>query len=152
MAGGPALRMGGTLAPGRSRATREPAVVRALLIALTVLFLGVLLALPLTVVLIEALRKVLAVWAAALRASDALAAIRRALATAALVVPLTSLFALAAACALATFRFRGESLLTSLIDLPFSVSPVIAGLVYVLLFGRQGWFGPWLLEHDVRII
>jgi sulfate transport system permease protein len=152
MAGGPALRLAGALAPGRSRATREPALVRALLIALTVLFLGVLLALPLAVVLTEALRKGLGVWAAALRASEALAAIRLTLLTAAIVVPLNTLFGLAAAWALAKFRFRGKSLLTSLIDLPFSVSPVIAGLVYVLLFGRQGWFGPWLLAHDVRII
>jgi sulfate transport system permease protein len=152
MAGGPALRLGGAAAPGRSRATREPAAVRVLLIALTALFLGVLLALPLAVVLTEALRLGVKAWAAALAAPEARAAIRLTLLTAAIVVPLNTLFGLAAAWALAKFRFRGKSVLTSLIDLPFSVSPVIAGLVYVLLFGRQGWFGPWLLEHDVRII
>jgi sulfate transport system permease protein len=130
----------------------EPAPVRWLLIAATLLLLGVFLLLPLVVVLVQALKAGVGACFAALADPDTLAAIRLTLLTAAISVPLNTLFGVAAAWAVAKFEFRGKSLLTTLIDLPFSVSPVIAGLVFVLLFGARGWFGPWLSEHDIRII
>ena len=89
---------------------------------------------------------------AALREPDALAAIRLTLLTAAVAVPLNLVFGVAAAWCIAKFEFRGKSFLTTLIDLPFSVSPVVAGLIYVLVFGAQGWLGPWLAEHDIKIV
>ena len=107
---------------------------------------------PLAFVLVEGLRKGVGTYLAAITEPDALAAIRLTLLTAAIAVPLNVVFGVAAAWAIAKFDFRGKSLLITLIDLPFSVSPVIAGLIYVLLFGMQGWLGPWLAEHDIRII
>ena len=152
MAAGGHLRAAGAPAAGEGSATREPRLVRALLIGFTLLFLGVLLVMPLLMVLTEALRQGVRVWAAAVADPDARAAIRLTLLVAAIVVPVNTVFGVAAAWALGKFHFRGRGLLITLLDVPFAVSPVIAGLLFVLLFGRSGWFGPWLLEHDVRII
>jgi sulfate transport system permease protein len=130
----------------------EPALVRWLLIGATLLLLGVFLLLPLIVVFTQALNAGIGGYLAALGDSDTLASIRLTLLTASIAVPLNTLFGVAAAWAIAKFEFRGKSLLTTLIDLPFSVSPVIAGLVFVLLFGQRGWFGEWLSAHDIKII
>ena len=134
------------------RALREPAPVRWLLIAVTLGFLGVFLLLPLITVFVQALAQGVATYARALTDDDTLASIRLTLLTAAIAVPLNTLFGVAAAWAIAKFEFRGKNLLTTLIDLPFSVSPVIAGMVFVLLFGSRGWFGPWLSDHDIKIV
>jgi len=134
------------------RATLEPLIVRRLLIGLTLLFLTLFLFLPLAVVFYEALRKGLGVYLAAIADPDAVAAIRLTLLCAVVAVPLNLVFGIAAAWAIAKFDFRGKSVLITLIDLPFAVSPVIAGLIYVLLFGAQGWLGPWLAAHDIKII
>jgi len=115
-------------------------------------FLTVFLLVPLVAVFVEAFRKGVAVYLAALREPDALAAVRLTLLTAAVAVPLNLVFGLAAAWAIAKFQFRGRSLLLTLIDLPFAVSPVIAGMIFILLFGAQGWLGPWLQEHGVRLV
>jgi sulfate transport system permease protein len=133
-------------------AISEGPLVRALLIGLALAFLTVFLLLPLVVVFAEALRQGIAAYLSALVEPDALAAIRLTLLTAAIAVPANLLFGLAAAWAIAKFEFPGKSLLTTLIDLPFSVSPVIAGLIYILMFGAQGYFGPWLAAQDVKII
>ena len=133
-------------------ATAEPAWIRWTLVGLALAFLGVFLVVPLAAVFTEALRKGIETYFASLREPDALAAIRLTLLVAAISVPANLVFGVAAAWAVAKFDFRGKSLLVTLIDLPFAVSPVIAGLIYVLMFGAQGWFGPWLQEHDVRII
>jgi sulfate/thiosulfate transport system permease protein len=152
MAGAGPLRLGGAQAAGDSAATREPPAVRWTLIALAVTFLVVLLVMPLLVVLTYALREGVGLWLAALSEPEARAAIRLTLLTAAIVVPLNTLFGLAAAWALGKFTFRGRNLLVTLIDLPFSVSPVVAGLLFVLLFGRLGWLGPTLQRYDVQIL
>jgi sulfate transport system permease protein len=133
-------------------ATREPAWVRRGLIALALAFLGLFLFLPLLAVFVEALKKGWDVYAAAITEPDALSAIRLTLLVAAISVPLNVVFGVAAAWCLAKFDFRGKSLILTLIDLPFSVSPVIAGLIFVLVFGLQGWWGEWLRDHDIRII
>ena len=141
--------------PVRSRstaATTESPAVRRLLIAVAVLFLAAFLVLPLAAVFYEALRKGLDVYLESFANADARAAIRLTLISAAIAVPLNLVFGIAAAWAIAKFEFTGKSFLITLIDLPFSVSPVIAGLVYVLMFGLHGWFGPWLQAHDIRII
>lgn len=135
-----------------SPAVREPALVRGLLIAVTFAFLGLLLLLPLALVFSQALGKGVETYAAALAQPDALAAVRLTLLTAAVAVPLNTLFGLAAAWALGKFELRGKSLLLTLIDLPFAVSPVIAGLIYVLLFGAQGYLGPWLQAHGLQVV
>ena len=132
--------------------TADRAAVRAVLIGTTLAFLGLFLLLPLLAVLVEALRQGLGSYLASITDPDALAAIRLTLLVAAIAVPLNVIFGIAASWAIAKFEFKGKSLLTTLIDLPFSVSPVIAGLVYVLLFGAQGLLGPWLAEHDIKII
>jgi sulfate transport system permease protein len=134
------------------RAVRDPAWARGFLIAVALVFLAFFLVLPLVVVFAEALGKGFGYYFASISDPDALAAIRLTLLTVAIVVPLNVVFGVSAAWAIAKFRFRGKSLLTTLIDLPFAVSPVISGLVYVLVFGAQGWFGPWLMEHNIRII
>ena len=134
------------------RATTEPPIVRRLLIGLTLLFLSLFLFLPLAAVFYEALRKGLAVYLAALVDPDAVAAIRLTLLCTVIAVPLNLVFGIAAAWAIAKFEFHGKSVLITLIDLPFAVSPVIAGLIYVLLFGAQGWLGPWLAAHDIKIV
>jgi sulfate transport system permease protein len=126
--------------------------VRWILIATALSFLALFLALPLLVVLTEALRKGVAVYAAALRDPDALAAVRLTVLTAAIAVPLNLIFGVAAAWAVAKFSFPGKQVLVALIDVPFTVSPVIAGMMFVLLFGAQGWFGSWLAEHGIRIV
>ncbi|WP_207458999.1 sulfate ABC transporter permease subunit CysW [Azospirillum sp. SYSU D00513] len=130
----------------------ESRLVRAALIAVALGFLGLFLVLPLAVVLTRAFASGVSAYAAALTEPDALAAIRLTLTAAAIAVPLNLLFGLCAAWCIARFEFRGKSVLITLIDLPFSVSPVIAGMVYVLLFGLHGWLGPWLRSHDVQII
>ena len=136
---------------GRATAT-EPALLRRALIGGALLFLTLFLFVPLAFVFYSALKKGLGVYVAAVFDPDALAAIRLTLLTAAIAVPANLVFGIAAAWAIAKFDFRGKSVLTTLIDLPFSVSPVIAGLIYVLLFGMQGWLGPWLREHDLKVI
>jgi len=132
--------------------TAEPAWVRRALIALALAFFGLFLLLPLAAVFVEALRKGWAVYLAALVEPDALAALKLTLLAAAIAVPLNLVFGVAAAWAIAKFSFRGKALLLTLIDLPFSVSPVVAGLWLVLLFGSSGWFGAWLAAHEVKIL
>ena len=133
-------------------AHREAPWVRWTLIGIALAFLTIFLFVPLAFVFVEALKKGLGVYLAAITEPDALAAIRLTLITAAIAVPLNLVFGVAAAWAIAKFQFPGKSVLITLIDLPFSVSPVIAGLIYVLIFGLQGWFGPWLAEHDMKVI
>jgi sulfate transport system permease protein len=130
----------------------EPKGIRWLLISITLVFLSIFLILPLLVVFTEAFSKGTATYLAALNDPDAHAAIRLTLLTAVIAVPLNVVFGIAASWAITKFEFRGKSLLITLIDLPFSVSPVIAGLIYVLLFGLQGWLGPWLAAHDIQLI
>jgi len=134
------------------RTLGEPGWMRALLIALTLGFLGLFLLVPLAAVFAEALRKGFGAYMASFDDPAALAAIRLTLTAAAIAVPANVIFGLAASWAIARFEFRGKSLLITLIDLPFAVSPVIAGLVYVLLFGLQGWCGAWLAAHDLQVI
>jgi sulfate transport system permease protein len=126
--------------------------VRRLLIGLALGFVFLFLLLPLAAVFTEALRKGLPAALEALREPDAWSAIRLTLITAAVAVPLNLVFGVAAAWCVAKYEFKGKAFLTTLIDLPFSVSPVVAGLIYVLMFGAQGWIGPWLAEHDIKII
>jgi sulfate transport system permease protein len=126
--------------------------VRRSLIALALGFLALFLAVPLLAVFAQALSKGTAVYAAAVTEPMALAAVKLTLLVAAIVVPVNTLFGLAAAWSVTRFRFRGRDLLVTLVDLPFSVSPVVAGMLFVLLFGAQGLFGPWLAGHDVRIL
>jgi sulfate transport system permease protein len=133
-------------------ATTEPAWVRALLIAIALGFAFLFLMVPLAVVFSEALRKGWGAYLIAITDEDAWQAIKLTLTTAAIAVPANLLFGVAASWAIAKFEFRGKSLLLTLIDLPFSVSPVISGLIYVLLFGAHGWFGAWLMEHDIQIL
>jgi sulfate transport system permease protein len=141
-----------TVSPSTREALTEPAPVRWLLTGLALAFLALFLVVPLTAVFFQALDKGLETYWAAITEPDALAAIRLTLITAAISVPLNLAFGLSAAWAVAKFQFRGKSLLITLIDLPFSVSPVISGLIYILLFGLQGWMGPWLAAHDVKIV
>ena len=135
-----------------ARLPHRSARARRALIALALAFIGFFLVLPLVAVFAEALAKGLATYGTALVEPDAVSAIKLTLLVAAISVPLNVVFGLCAAWAVAKFDFRGKSVLVTLIELPFSVSPVVAGLVYVLLFGAQGWFGPWLVDHGVRII
>ncbi len=138
----------------RRGALRRPSskAARAVLIALSLAFLALVLVVPVVSVLGYALSRGADVYFAALTAPDTLAAIRLTLLTAAIVVPLNTIFGVAAAWAIAKFDFRGKQALITLIDLPFSVSPVIAGLMFVLLFGAQGWFGPTLRDNDIQIV
>lgn len=135
-----------------SPATREPGWVRLALLTVSLGFFALFLLLPLVAVFTEALRKGWSVYFAALVEPDAVSAIKLTLLAAAVSVPLNLLFGISAAWAIAKFQFRGKQFLITLIDLPFSVSPVVAGLVYVLVFGAQGWLGPWLQEHDLKIV
>ncbi len=132
--------------------TTEARWIRRSLIGLALLFMFLFLVLPLAAVFAEALRKGLGAYLEALKEPDAWSAIRLTLITAAIAVPLNLVFGVAAAWAIAKYEFKGKSLLTTLVDLPFSVSPVVAGLIYVLMFGAQGWFGPWLQANDIQII
>ena len=136
----------------RRDAVTESRVTRLWLTAVALVFLGVFLLIPLAAVFFEALRKGWAAYFTALAEPDALAAIRLTLTVVAIAVPLNVVFGVIAAWAIAKFEFRGKHFLLTLIDLPFSVSPVISGLIYVLVFGAQGWLGPWLSEHDIKII
>jgi sulfate transport system permease protein len=135
-----------------AEALREPRLVRWLLIGTAVLFLLVFLIVPLAAVFAQALAKGFGPYVAAVREPDTIAAITLTLITAGIAVPLNTVFGVAAAWAIAKFEFRGKHLLITLIDVPFAVSPVISGMVFVLLFGSQGWFGPWLVDHDVKIL
>jgi len=147
----PASPAASIAAPARAR--REPLTwVPLLLTGLALAYLALVLFLPLAIVFIEALRKGFSFYLSALAEPDALEAIKLTLIAAAISVPLNLVFGVSAAWAIAKFEFRGKALLITLIDLPFSVSPVIAGLIFVLMFGRMGWFGPWLGEHDLKII
>jgi sulfate transport system permease protein len=130
----------------------EPRWVRGVLIAIALLFLTLFLFVPLVSVFFEALKKGWDAYSAAIFEDDAISAIKLTLITAAIAVPLNLVFGVAASWCIAKFEFRGKSILLTLIDLPFSVSPVISGLIYVLLFGAQGYFGPWLMEHDIKIL
>ncbi|MEN9842527.1 MAG: hypothetical protein RLZZ612_356 [Pseudomonadota bacterium] len=132
--------------------TTEAPWVRYTLIGIALVFMALFLVLPLAAVFTEALRKGWSAYLEALKEPDAWSAIRLTLLTAAVAVPLNLVFGVAAAWAIAKFEFWGKSFLTTLIDLPFSVSPVVAGLIYVLVFGAQGWLGPWLAEHDIKIV
>ncbi len=142
------------LSPGaqKERATQEPAWVRRSLIGVALVFLTLFLFIPLISVFYEAFKKGSDVYFAAITDPDAVSAIKLTLTVAAIAVPLNLVFGVAAAWAIAKFEFRGKNLLITLIDLPFSVSPVVSGLIYVLVFGLQGWLGPWLAEHDIKII
>ncbi|WP_339835043.1 sulfate ABC transporter permease subunit CysW [Paenibacillus sp. FSL R7-0272] len=139
---------------GRStnRATTEAPWVKWLLIGLASLVLIWLLILPLVIVLMEALKQGWGVYIAALTEPDALSALKLTLLVAAITVPLNTIFGVAAAWVITKFQFKGKGLLITLIDLPFSISPVVGGLIFVLVFGSNGWFGPWLAEHDIKII
>src|ERR1700712_2767565 len=147
---GPLVR---PLAPPRvADAVSEPAWVRRTLIGLALAFLTLFLFVPLVAVFVQAFAKGIDVYWAALTDSDALSALKLTLIAAVISVPLNLVFGVAAAWSIAKFDFRGKSVLVTLIDLPFSVSPAIAGLIYVLIFGLQGWFGGWLREHDLKVI
>jgi len=143
-----------TAARGTGKATSalEPAWVRYVLILVALLFLTLFLFVPLVAVFTEALKHGWAAYKEAVVDADALAAIKLTFIAAGIAVPLNLVFGVAAAWTIAKFDFPGKSILLTLIDLPFSVSPVIAGLIYVLLFGSQGWFGPWLMDHDIKIL
>ena len=141
-AAGPALRS----------PTTEPAWVKWSLIGVALAFLTFFLFIPLALVFAEAFKKGWAVYLAAITEPDALDAIKLTMIAAAIAVPMNLVFGLAAAWCIAKFEFRGKNLLLTLIDLPFSVSPVISGLIYVLVFGLQGWFGEWLRDHDLKVI
>ncbi|MDZ5460167.1 sulfate ABC transporter permease subunit CysW [Azohydromonas lata] len=149
----------GTTLGHPSRAAAKPKAanapsrwVNALLVGVALLFLTLFLFVPLAAVFVQAFAKGVDVYLDAISQPDALDAVKLTLLAAAISVPLNLAFGVAAAWAIAKFDFRGKSLLITLIDLPFSVSPVIAGLIYVLVFGLQGWLGPWLQEHDLKII
>ncbi|WP_288390715.1 sulfate ABC transporter permease subunit CysW [uncultured Acinetobacter sp.] len=133
-------------------ATREPKWVRYTLLSIALLFFLSCLILPLILVFVEAFRQGVEVYINALINPDTLSAVKLTLLTAAIAVPLNVIFGVAAAWAAAKFQFAGKSILTTLIDLPFSVSPVIAGLMLVLIFGMQGWFGPWFMDHDIKVL
>jgi len=141
------------VAPRRiATATTEPVWVKWLLIAVALGFLTLFLFVPLAIVFAEAFKKGAQVYLAAITEADALSAIKLTLIAAGIAVPMNLVFGVAAAWCIAKFEFRGKNLLLTLIDLPFSVSPVISGLIYVLVFGLQGWFGEWLRDHDLKII
>lgn len=131
---------------------REPLAARLLLVGIALVYIVAMLVLPLMAVLIQAFAEGLAAWWQAIAEPDAVSAIRLTLLVAAISVPLNLVFGVAAAWAISKYDFKGKALLLTLIEIPFSVSPVVSGLIYVLLFGAQGWFGPWLQEHDVEII
>ncbi len=150
MAGSIALRAKITARPVAS--TTESALTRRLLIGVALVFLALFLFMPLVLVFVYAFGQGLGTYFGAFTEPDARSAIRLTLITAAIAVPLNTLFGVAAAWAIAKFEFKGKNVLITLIDLPFAISPVIAGLLFVLLFGARGWLGPWLMEHDIRII
>jgi sulfate transport system permease protein len=132
--------------------SRSARITRAVLVGTSIAFLGLLLVAPLGAVLAQAFAKGWQAYLGSFADEDTRAAIRLTLLTAAIVVPVNTVFGICAAWAIAKFEFKGKSLLITLIDLPFAVSPVIAGLIFVLMFGAQGWFGPWLQERDIQVI
>ncbi len=132
--------------------TTESVGVRCLLIGISLIFIGLFLILPLVAVFGQAFSKGLSAYFDAIRQPDTLAAIGLTLVTAAIAVPLNLIFGVAASWAISKFDFRGKNILLTLIDLPFAISPVVSGLIYVLLFGRQGWLWPWLSEHNIKIV
>jgi len=134
------------------RSTEEHPAVKWTLIGLAVGFMALFIVLPLVTVFFEAFRKGVGVYVAALSEPDALSAIKLTLLIAGIAVPVNLVFGVAASWAIAKFDFRGKALLITLIDLPFSVSPIVSGLIYVLVFGAQGWFGPWLQAHDLKVV
>jgi sulfate transport system permease protein len=136
----------------RHRSTNEPPFMRWLLIGITLSFLGLFLVLPLISVFVQGLAKGIGFYFQTLADPMTWSAVKLTLIAAAIAVPLNCIFGVAAAWAIAKFDFRGKNILLTLIDLPFSVSPVISGLIYVLVFGAQGWFGPWLSDHNIQII
>ncbi len=136
----------------RKISTQESLAVTLLLVGIALAYLLLFLGLPLLAVFVEAFKKGWALYWAALQEPDAWSAIKLTFIAAAIAVPANLVFGVAAAWAIAKFEFKGKSLLITLIDLPFAVSPVVSGLVYVLLFGAQGWFGPWLQAHDIKLI
>lgn len=152
MAGGPSKEMLAEIASRPGRDTMISSIVKYALILASLGFLAALLFAPLATVFITALSKGWAMYFESFKDEDTLAAIKLTLTVAAIVVPVNTVFGIAAAWAIAKFEFRGKSFLITLIDLPIAVSPVISGLVYVLLFGAQGWFGLWLQERDISII
>jgi sulfate transport system permease protein len=133
-------------------ATEDPPWVKAIVLTTVLVFLALVLVLPVSAVFIGALKTGLKPALDAIAEPDALSSIRLTLLTAAIAVPFNVAFGVCAAWAIAKHEFRGKAFLITLIDLPFSVSPVVAGLIYVLVFGAQGWFGPWLIEHDIHIV
>jgi sulfate/thiosulfate transport system permease protein len=135
-----------------AHSTGEPLWLQRILIAIALIFVFFFLVLPLAAVFTEALRKGYEAFFSSFQEPDAVAAIKLTLLITAISVPLNLVFGVSAAWAIAKFEFRGKALLTTLVDLPFSVSPVVAGLIYVLVFGAQGWFGPWLQANDIKII
>jgi sulfate/thiosulfate transport system permease protein len=141
-----------SMPPPRAVVTDEPGLVRYLLIGIALAFLTLFLFAPLAFVFVQGLKKGLGVYVSAITEPDAVAAMQLTLLVAAIAVPVNLVFGIAAAWTIAKFRFPGKNVLTTLIDLPFSVSPVVSGLIYVLIFGLQGWFGGWLREHDLKII
>lgn len=132
--------------------TEDPLWLKLLLGGTATAFITVLLLLPLILVFKEAFAQGVAAFWSSITEPDALASVRLSLTAAAIAVPLNTLFGIAAAWLIAKFDFMGKSILVSLIDLPFSVSPVVSGLIYVLVFGMQGWLGPWLNDHDIHIL
>lgn len=148
---GPSQKRRGSRVPSQ-RGTEEPWLIKALLIGVAVAFLGVFLLLPLANVFVQALGHGWRSYVGTLADPDTRAAIRLTLTVAAISVPLNLVFGMTAAWAIAKFEFRGKSVLITLIDLPFSVSPVVAGLMFVILFGLQGYLGPWLEAHDLKVI
>lgn len=146
------IRRGAAATESRPEHLNESRIVRYLLLFIALGFIGLVLVLPLLTVIVEGLAKGAGVYWASITDRDARSAIGLTLTVAAIAVPLNTVFGVAAAWAIAKFKFRGKNLLITLIDLPFSISPVIAGLIFVLLFGAQGWFGPWLQAHDIKII
>jgi sulfate transport system permease protein len=150
---GAAAHVGRSNAPPSIRsATTEPTWVKWTLIGVALAFLTFFLFVPLTIVFVEAFKKGVDVYLASITEPDALSAIKLTLIAAAISVPMNLVFGVAAAWCIAKFEFRGKNVLLTLIDLPFSVSPVISGLIYVLIFGLQGWFGEWLRDHDLKVI
>ena len=147
-----ALKLNPAEAKAPTAATTEKGWVQVVLITIALLYLAIFLLLPVAAVFTEALRKGFDYYLKSLVEEDAVSAIKLTLTVAAIAVPLNLAFGVVASWTIAKFEFRGKSLLITLIDLPFSVSPVISGLIYVLLFGAQGWFGAWLSDHDIKLL
>jgi sulfate transport system permease protein len=152
MAGGPSKELLAEIASRPGRDTLVSGLLKFFFIGTSLLFLAALLFAPLATVFASALEKGAELYFQSFKDADTIAAIRLTLTVAAIVVPLNTIFGISAAWAIAKFEFKGKSILLTLIDLPMAVSPVISGLVYVLLFGMQGWFGLWLQDHDISII